>query len=162
MDGRIVVGVDGSPSSRSALRWAVEEAGFRRTEVEAVLVWHVDNGMVIGPISADLAAGTDPERACDDWRAVLDDVVAEIGAETGAEIRTVLAEGDPREVLTKASADAALLVVGTRGVGLIREVLLGSVSSYCVHHAHCPVVVIREPKPERTEPKPVLTPGPLL
>jgi nucleotide-binding universal stress UspA family protein len=83
-------------------------------------------------------------------------------AEAGVDVRAVLAEGDARDVLAKASGNAALLVVGSRGAGPIREVLLGSVSSYCVHHASCPVVVVREPEPERVEPKPVVTPGPLL
>ena len=89
---------------------------------------------------------------------VLDEVVAE----AGADVRAVLAEGDARDVLVKASEHAALLVVGSRGAGPVREVLLGSVSSYCVHHAICPVVVVRAPKPEHIEPKPVITPGPLL
>ena len=58
-DETIVVGVDGSPVSRMALRWAVEEAKLRGCAVEAVLAWHVDYGMVIGPMSATVAAGMD-------------------------------------------------------------------------------------------------------
>ncbi|QQQ80190.1 universal stress protein [Saccharothrix sp. 6-C] len=162
MDDRIVVGVDGSPSSRAALRWAVEEAKLRGTVVEAVLAWHVDHSMVIGAMSAAVAAGMDPQRLREDNEALLDGILGE----AGGDVRAVLAEGDARDVLVRASRDAALLVVGSRGAGPIREVLLGSVSSYCVHHAHCPVVVIREPKPEApsvpVEHKPVITPGPLL
>ncbi|ROP35081.1 universal stress protein [Saccharothrix texasensis] len=158
MDETIVVGVDGSPVSRTALRWAVEEAKLRGCAVEAVLAWHVDYGMVIGPVSATVAAGIDRDEVRESYRRVLDDVVAEVGPE----VRAVLAEGDAREVLTKASEHAALLVVGSRGAGPIREVLLGSVSSHCVHHATCPVVVVREPEPEHVEPKPAVTPGPLL
>ncbi|MEU4445242.1 universal stress protein [Actinosynnema sp. NPDC050801] len=158
MDETIVVGVDGSPISRTALRWAVEEAKLRGCAVEAVLAWHVDHGMVIGPMSATVAAGVDRDEVRQDNRRVLEDMAAEVGPE----VRAVLAEGDARDVLTKASGHAALLVVGSRGAGPIREVLLGSVSSYCVHHASCPVVVVREPKPEHVEPKPVITPGPLL
>lgn len=143
MDTRIVVGVDGSPASRAALRWAVEEAKLRGCEVEAVLAWYADYGMVTGPVSATVAAGVDPEALREDNRAVLDGMLTD----TGAEVRAVLAEGDARDVLVKASEGAAMLVVGSRGAGPIREALLGSVSSFCVHHARCPVVVIREPRP---------------
>ncbi|MEU4769059.1 universal stress protein [Actinosynnema sp. NPDC023794] len=158
MDETIVVGVDGSPVSRMALRWAVEEAKLRGCAVEAVLAWHVDYGMVIGPMSATVAAGMDRDKLREEHRRVLDELVAE----AGAEVRAVLADGDARDVLVTASEHAALLVVGSRGAGAIREVLLGSVSSYCAHHASCPVVVVRAPKPAHVEPKPVITPGPLL
>jgi nucleotide-binding universal stress UspA family protein len=162
MDDRIVVGVDGSPSSRTALRWAVEEAKLRGAVVEAVLAWNVDYSVVIGAMPAAVAAGMDPQRLRDDNKALLDGILGE----TGGDVRALLTEGDARDVLVRASRDAALLVVGSRGMGPIREVLLGSVSSYCVHHAHCPVVVIRESKPEvpsvPVEHKPVITPGPLL
>ncbi|MDU0293482.1 universal stress protein [Saccharothrix longispora] len=162
MDDRIVVGVDGSPSSLTALRWAVDEAKLRGAVVEAVLAWHVEYSMVIGPMSAAVAAGMDRDKLREDSRALLEELVGG----TGGDVRAVLAEGDARDVLVRASRDAALLVVGSRGAGPIRGVLLGSVSSYCVHHAHCPVVVIREPgrtaPSEPVEHKPVITPGPLL
>ncbi|KOX14553.1 universal stress protein UspA [Saccharothrix sp. NRRL B-16348] len=158
MDETIVVGVDGSPVSRTALHWAVEEAKLRGCAVEAVLAWHVDYAMVIGPMSATIAAGMDRDKLREDHRRLLEDMAAE----AGPEVRAVLAEGDARDVLAKASEHATLLVVGSRGAGPVREVLLGSVSSYCVHHASCPVVVVRDPKPEHVEPKPVITPGPLL
>ncbi|MFE9749377.1 universal stress protein [Saccharothrix saharensis] len=158
MEEKIVVGVDGSPVSRTALRWAVEEAGLRGCAVEAVLAWHLDYGLVIGPVSATVAAGVDPERLRENHRRVLADLVAEVGGD----VRPVLAEGDARDVLVKASEDATLLVVGSRGAGPIRGALLGSVSSYCVNHASCPVVVVRATEPAADEPKPVIAPGPLL
>ena len=82
------------------------------------------------------------------------------------EIRRILVEGDARDALFKASGDAALLVVGNRGHSRMVEAIIGSVSAYCVHHASCPVVVVREPKVEQ-EHVPVaaalpMTPGPLL
>ncbi|NUT52167.1 MAG: universal stress protein [Saccharothrix sp.] len=158
MDTRIVVGVDGSPAGRAALRWAAEEGKLRGCEVRAVLAWRVDYGMVIGPMSATVAASVDVAALRADHQAVLDDAVAEVGGD----VRAVLVEGDAREVLVEQAADAALLVVGSRGAGPIRQAFIGSVSSYCVHHAPCPVVVIRGPEHERVEPKPVITPGPLL
>lgn len=160
MGNRIVVGVDGSPTSRTALRWAVEEAKLRGCAVEAVLAWHVDYGMVIGSVSAAVLSGMSRDKVAGDYR----DLLTEVIAETGADVRAVLVKGDPREVLVKTAEDADLLVVGSRGAGPFRELLLGSVSSYCVHHAACPVVVIRAPEAptEPAEPKQVVTPGPLL
>ncbi|CCH32900.1 universal stress protein [Actinosynnema sp. NPDC047251] len=158
MSETIVVGVDGSAAGQDALRWAVDEGLRRGCAVEAVLAWHVDYGIVIGPMSATVAASLDRERVREAHQAVLDEAVA--GAE--GDVRPVLAEGDPRDVLAKASEHASLLVVGSRGAGPVREALLGSVSSFCVHHAACPVVVVRLPKPARDEARPVITPGPLL
>jgi nucleotide-binding universal stress UspA family protein len=160
----VVVGVDGSAAAQEALRWAVQDARRRGCRVDAVSAWHPDNGIVIGPVPAEigLRMSSDSVRAA--RQAVLDRAVEGI---EGVEIRPILVEGDPGTILTSASEHAELLVVGSRGAGLIAEVVLGSVSSYCVHHASCPVVVIREPKPQR-EQQPVaeaalpLTPGPLL
>ncbi|GGP75572.1 universal stress protein [Saccharothrix coeruleofusca] len=149
MDDRIVVGVDGSPASRAALRWAVEEGGLRGVAVDAVLAWHVDYPVVIGPMSAAVAAGLDREVLRGQAQAVLADLVADVAGD----VRPVLTEGDARDVLVEASREAALLVVGSRGAGPVRRVLLGSVSSHCVHHAACPVVVLRqsETKSESSE-----------
>ncbi|GGP75772.1 universal stress protein [Saccharothrix coeruleofusca] len=159
MDRKIVVGVDGSTAGRTALGWAVEEARLRGCAVEAVLTWHADYGMVIDA----LATGVDRAALEQESRGVLREAVAGFADE----VRSVLVEGDARDVLVRASRDAELLVVGNRGAGPVRGALLGSVSSYCVHHAHCPVVVIRQPKAPvepapAAEAKPVITPGPLL
>jgi nucleotide-binding universal stress UspA family protein len=65
------------------------------------------------------------------------------GPSTGVEIRTHVVRGQPAEVLLNAAKDADLLVVGSRGRGGFKGLLLGSVSTQCVHHASCPVVVVR-------------------
>ena len=164
----IVVGVDGSPASQEALRWAVNEARLRGCRVEAVSAWHMDYGMAIGSMSAEIALQLSPENRRAAQQVVLDGAAEEF---TDVEIQRVLVEGDPRTALTKASQDAELLVVGSRGHGPIVEAIIGSVSSYCVHHAPCPVVVVRAPKPVETETAQdgptartavPLTPGPLL
>jgi len=160
----VVVGVDGSAAARAALQWAVEDARRRGTRVDAISAWHPDYGFVIGAVPAEVVMGVSPESMRAAAQAGLDRAVE--GFE-GVEIRRILVEADPRTALTEASKDAELLVVGNRGHGVIAEAILGSVSSYCVHHASCPVVVIREPKAEKPE-QPVvevaapLTPGPLL
>ncbi len=145
----IVVGVDGSPAAQAALRWAVDEAGLRDCRVEAVSAWHMDYGMAMGSMAAEIALHLSPEDRRAAQQAVLDGAVEEF---TDVEILRVLVEGDPRTALVRASQDAELLVVGSRGHGPIVEAIIGSVGSYCVHHAPCPVVVVRAPKPVETEP----------
>ncbi|GAB2817810.1 universal stress protein [Lentzea nigeriaca] len=161
----LVVGVDGSAAARAALEWAVQDARRRGCRVDAVSAWHPDYGFVIGAASAEIVMSMSPDAMRAAAQAGLDKAVE--GFE-GVEIRPILVEADPRTALTEASKDAELLVVGNRGHSTIVEALLGSVSSYCVHHASCPVVVIREPKTEQQDERPVvdvavpLTPGPLL
>jgi nucleotide-binding universal stress UspA family protein len=158
-----VVGVDGSPASLAALRWVVRDARRRGCPVDVVTAWHPDYSGMFGVVPAEVLMAMSPQAVENRARKVLDRAVREV---EGAEVRQVLVEGDPRDALTKAAQDAELLVVGNRGHSTLVEVVLGSVSAYCVHHAACPVVVIREPKVAR-EPAPVasavpLTPGPLL
>jgi nucleotide-binding universal stress UspA family protein len=159
----VVVGVDGSPASQAALRWAVEDARRRGCAVDAVSAWHADYGVMIGPLPAEVLAEVTPQALKAAAQKVLDRAVQ--GFE-GVEIRRILVEGDPRDVLFNASENAALLVVGNRGHSRLVEAILGSVSAYCVHHASCPVVVVRELKVEQerpaAEPAVSLTPGPLL
>ncbi|WP_439657855.1 universal stress protein [Lentzea sp. HUAS TT2] len=143
MAGSIVVGVDGSPVSKAALRWAVDEAVRRDSDVAAISVWHRDNGVVSGPVPVEVAAQLSEEHQKSLGQKALDEALYDIG-NVGARIRPVLVEGDPRHVLVEASADADLLVVGNRGHGAVTETLLGSVSAQCVHHAACPVVVVKE------------------
>ncbi|SER71329.1 universal stress protein [Lentzea albida] len=162
----VVVGVDGSAASRAALEWAVDEARRRGCRVDAVHAWHPDYGILIGPVPAEVIMAMSPQEMEKKARAGLDEAVRGFD---DVEIREVLVEADPRTALVDASRDADLLVVGNRGHGVLAEVILGSVSKYCVHHAACPVVVLREPRTgepeqERHIPEPALplTPGPLL
>ena len=161
----VVVGVDGSPASLAALRWAVQDARRRGCPVDVVTAWHPDYSGMIGPVPAEVLMALSPLAMRDAAQKVLDSAVRGI---EGVEVRQVLVEGDARAALTTAAQDAELLVVGNRGHSTFVEVLIGSVSAYCVHHAACPVVVVRGPKAVR-EPvaAPVaaavpLTPGPLL
>ena len=137
-DRRIVVGVDGSPSSMTALRWAILQAELTGCEVEAVIAWRL-------PSRYGFAAVTD--RATDfegDARKVLADALNEVSSvEPDVVIRSSVVEGHPAEVLVRAARGADMLVVGSRGHGGFTEAVLGSVSQYCVHHAPCPVLVIR-------------------
>ncbi|MGW6442632.1 universal stress protein [Lentzea sp. NPDC055074] len=145
MAGSIVVGVDGSPVSKAALRWAVDEAVRRDCDVAAIAVWHRDDGVVSGPVPVEVAAQLSEQHQKSFGQKALDEALYDIG-NVGVRIRPALLEGDPRSVLVTASADADLLVVGNRGHGAVAQALFGSVSTHCLHHAACPVVVVKEAK----------------
>ncbi len=135
---RIVVGVDGSGPSKAALAWAVRQARLTGAVVEAVIGWEFPTtyGYPV-PVS-----DVNWEELAEN---VLADAVAEVAGAAGqVEISRKVAEGNAAQVLLDASAGAELLVVGSRGHGGFVEALLGSVGQHCVHHATCPVVVIRD------------------
>ena len=77
-------------------------------------------------------------------KALLDRAAAAAPPTEGLEIEWLGVPGNPAEVLVRASLGATLLVVGSRGLGGFMGLVLGSVSSQCVHHSHCPVLVVRE------------------
>ena len=134
---RIVVGVDGFESSRAALRWAIHQAKLTGAVVDAVTAWQVPAGSGLIPV-ADL-----PDYQ-DDARIILTEAIAEMYAvDTEVEVRPYVTEGRAGPVLVGAAEGADLLVVGCRGHGGLAEAMLGSVGQYCVHHAPCPVVVMR-------------------
>lgn len=137
----IVVGVDGSPSSVDALRWAMRQVQATNAEAHAVAAWEVPV-----PYDYDYAPydNVDWEGEADK---TLDRALAELGEAGGSTMVTKrVVHGHPGTVLVEESRDADLLVVGSRGHGTAAGMLLGSVSQYCVHHASCPVVVVRAHK----------------
>jgi nucleotide-binding universal stress UspA family protein len=136
---RIVVGVDGSEPSKQALHWAIEQAGLTGATVEAVGVWEYRSNYAWGTLAAVDAA--DVADACE--RTVID-AVTEVGGESPTvHIGSCIMRGHPADELVRQAKGADLLVVGSRGHSGLVGALLGSVSQYCVHHATCPVVVIR-------------------
>jgi nucleotide-binding universal stress UspA family protein len=145
MSGRIVVGVDGSPSSKAALAWAVEQARLTGASVEAVIAWHYPvmvGGMPFAPIGV-----VDSVDFGDFATKVLSDVIAATTEPDGpVKVSSVVCQGPAAQVLLDAAKGADLLVVGSRGHGAFAESLLGSVSQACAHHARCPVVIIRAAK----------------
>lgn len=145
----IVVGVDGSGSSSDAIRWAVGEARFRKTKVEAVYAWQSPLVMGLQYIPPDLI---DPEALDRHARDIVEAAVAEVDdLPDDIEIAARAIEGPPAGVLIDASRDAELLVLGSRGRGGFSELLLGSVGQQCVHHAVCPVVIVRPSEGGETE-----------
>lgn len=139
----IVVGVDHSPGARAALVFAEEEALLRGATLHAVHAWQYS---YIG--STDME-GAIPSTAADlhKLRAAaetpLEASIREALPASDLRIERRVVEGVPAGVLVEASRDADLLVVGSRGRGGFAQLLLGSVSQQCAHHAECPVVIVR-------------------
>ena len=139
---RIVAGVDGSPSSLSALRWAIRQAALTSAAVDAVIAWHYPAAAVgYGWAPSGPDAGFDFRETAE--KTLSDAIASAVDPGSDVGVRPRVVEGNPAQVLLDASEDADLLVVGSRGHGGFTGALLGSVSQHCVHHAHCPVVVIR-------------------
>jgi nucleotide-binding universal stress UspA family protein len=139
---KIVVGVDGSPSSRAALRWAVRQAVLTGGKVDAVMAWQVPRVLrtsAWAPIYVD-------EASCfeENARKALDAVISgEVAPADRRQVTARVVNGHPTQVLQEAAADANMLVIGSRGHGSFAGALLGSVGQYCMHHVHCPVLIMR-------------------
>ena len=130
----IVVGVDGSIDGQRALDWALGEARHHAAELVAVHAWEYSSGMY-----------TLPSDAKDTASHILSDCLAKADTH-GVKVRTRLVEGRPVVTLVREAVAADMLVVGSRGRSVIAAVMLGSVSTGCVHHATCPVVVVPAPR----------------
>ena len=142
--GRIVVGVDGSASSKAALAWAVRQAALTGAEVDAVCAWQIPAAYGYG--YAMTLAIPDLEKAA---ASELNQAIAEVtGPAPEVEIRPLVVQDNPAQALLDCAKGADLLVVGNRGHGGFTGALLGSVGQHCAHHAQCPVVIIRSPEPE--------------
>jgi nucleotide-binding universal stress UspA family protein len=137
--GRILVGVDGSEHARRALRWAQREAANHGHELTALLAWGL-----FDQLHADGGASFDPDYGPTDAAAALDATVADtLGAEASGAVRQVVVCDLPARALLDAARDAVLLVLGPRGRGELRELVLGSVTQTCLHHAPCPIAIVR-------------------
>ena len=138
---RVVVGVDGSASSLAALRWAVRQARLTGGTVDAVIAWQIPGAVVSFGLAP--AVVSDLAYIEENARKTLDAAIDEVAAPDDPPVRRLIVRDFPTQALLDASADADLLVVGSRGHGGFAGALLGSVSQHCVHHARCPVVVVR-------------------
>lgn len=148
-ESTIVVGIDGSEDSDRALRWAANQARLANARLHVVHAW--DRPYV----APDSLAGTvpflaeDQDRLAESAEEVLQASLTRcLGDQAGLKVTSEVREGYPSAVLTDvASGDhAQLLVMGTRGLGGFTSMLLGSVAHQCLHHAVCPVAVIRPPR----------------
>ena len=136
---RIVVGVDGSDSSLAALEWAGRQAELTGATLELLTAWEWPT-----TYGAPVGVPTDFDPAAD-ARKVLEAAEERVlTAHPGLTVHATVVEGHPSPALVKASKDASLLVVGSRGHGEFAGMLLGSVGEHCATNAHCPVLVLRE------------------
>ncbi len=138
----IIVGFDGSDHSRRALEWAIREAATRQASLTVLTV----NQAVAGYGGGQVAYPGDQDLSSQAREAVqkeTDSALEQAGPASRPPSVTVQAvTGLPAEALLQAAAGADMLVVGSRGVGGFKRLLLGSVSSQVTYHACCPVVVI--------------------
>ena len=137
----IVVGVDGSAGSRTALTWAAAEAADHGAELIVVNVWEHTLLPPAGSLSVSEHYVPDPsQRSADSLVQVIKE---ELGEEPPVLVQTRVKQGSPAKVLIEESAGADLLVVGTRGHGGFAGLVLGSVSQHVAAYAQCPVTVVR-------------------
>lgn len=140
-DGRrIVVGADGSEQSVQAVRWAIEEARAHGGEVDVIVAWEPPATSIF--LTPTFQESDYKEQA----RLAMEHVLTEVDAPNcEVSLHPHLIMGPGGDVLTRLSRNADLLVVGSHGLGhgQLPGIHLGSVSSYCVHHAECPTLVVR-------------------
>jgi nucleotide-binding universal stress UspA family protein len=137
----ILVGVDGSPSSRTALTWAAAEAAEHEADLVVLNVWERALLPPIGSPSVPQSDVVDPSQlAAENLVQVIKEV---LGEDPPVLVQPRIKPGNPAEVLIEESEDAALLVVGTRGRGGFAGLVLGSVSQHVAAYAKCPVTVVR-------------------
>jgi nucleotide-binding universal stress UspA family protein len=134
---RIVVGVDGSACGAAALQWATQEAVLRGCDLAIV------HGWLLPMLEVDVT-GMAMSTGETSGRSIVTDAEAAVHeAAPDLKVFTEVAAASPAAALIEASSEAELVVVGSRGHGAFVGALLGSVSSQVLHHAHCPVVVVR-------------------
>ena len=137
----IVVGVDGSPNSRTALTWAAAEAADHGADLVVINVWEHTLLPPAGSVSVSERYVADPsQRTAEDLVNVIKE---ELGENPPVLVQPQVKQGNPAKVLIDQSENADLLVVGTRGHGGFRGLVLGSVSQHVAAYANCPVTVVR-------------------
>ena len=135
---RFVVGVDGSDGSAKALDWAIAEAIRSPTCLELVTAW-------MFPMAIGYAFAETPEMVRQQAQQIADMSVSHVASVApDVVVRSTLRQAEAGPALVELSKGADLLVVGSRGDGGFRDLLLGSVGTYCARHAHCPIVIVRQ------------------
>ena len=142
----IVVGIDGSDHGNEALKWAADEAELRGAHLVVAQAWTPTYGVLASPagaIPSDVWSSDDARE--ETKREMHKEVHAVLGDNPKVPVTISAHQGNPADVLinTAESVGADMLVVGSRGRGGFKRLLLGSVGEQCATHAHCPVVIIR-------------------
>jgi nucleotide-binding universal stress UspA family protein len=144
---RVVVGTDGSPTSQAAIAYAFAQADARGCELVVVHAWWLD---LSGRRGVDVPQGVADELE-ESQRLLLAEEIAGFAVQyPDVTVRPVVVQDDPATAIARLSAGAELVVVGSRGRGGFRSLLLGSVSQHVLQTAECPVAVVR-PQDDRAE-----------
>lgn len=133
----IVVGVDGSELSVEALRWAAQQARLVDADVIAVTAYDIPWTIFFAPTATEADYALNAEKALDESIAIA------LGPQPDVRVEKRLIAKRPAFALTETAEGAQLLVVGSHGRGELPGMHLGSVATFCVHHAPCPVLVFR-------------------
>jgi len=137
---RIVVGVEGSKGSKNALKWALDEARYRNAVVDVVTAYLP----TYVPAAPDFGyVPLDPVDLVEEIRKMQDAVIDQVASASSVTIERKLLKGRAADTLIMAAEGADMLVVGSRGRGGFRGLLLGSVSQQIAQHASCAVVIVR-------------------
>jgi nucleotide-binding universal stress UspA family protein len=137
----VLVGVDGSPHSRKALTWAAAEAADHGADLVVLNVWEHTVPPPSGSVSVSEHYVPEPsQRTAED---LLAEIKEELGEDPPVLVQPLVRHGNPAKVLIDESTQADLLVVGTRGHGGFRGLVLGSVSQHVAAYAKCSVTVVR-------------------
>jgi len=147
IESRVVVGVDGSEQSQAALGWAIGQAELVGADLVLAHTWNPDSyatPAMAGAVPDMIQAGALNDEAEELAQAWLDDLVTATATRTTASVSGVLASGSPAGHVLDLSAEATMVVVGSRGRGGLASAVLGSTSQQISHHAQCPVVVVRD------------------
>jgi nucleotide-binding universal stress UspA family protein len=133
---RVVVGIDGSPQCKQALRWATQLATASGAELEVVMAWDYPTSYGWTAVPANWNPEGDTEK-------IVNETIDEVfGANRPANIRIAVCRGGAAETLLQAAKGSAMVVLGSRGHGGFSGLLLGSVSASVAEHATCPVLVV--------------------
>jgi nucleotide-binding universal stress UspA family protein len=135
-----VVGIDGSPPSDAALRFALEEARLRGLLLRVVCAWEASAGAYVGEAFAPTAdVFLEAEHHAE---ALLRSALERLAPDNTVQVELLSVEGHPATVLAEQAREAELLIVGSRGRSTATGLLLGSVSQSLAHHAPCPLVIV--------------------
>jgi nucleotide-binding universal stress UspA family protein len=137
----VVVGVDGSPGSRKALTWAATEAAEHGADLVVLNVWEHTLPPPTGSVSVSERFVPDSSQRTAEQ--LVSEIKEVLGDDPPVVVQPTVKQGSPAKVLIEQSADADLLVVGTRGHGGFRGLVLGSVSQHVAGYAHCSVTIVR-------------------
>ncbi len=138
--GTVVVGLDGSEASRMAFHVAVNEAKTRHCRVRAVHAWPYPVSTIYQAVHVDVESLADSAKL---WMAGEIDSLSKVYRDGfPVDVGTTELPGHAGSILVEQAADAELLVLGARGLGGVRGLMAGSVSTYCLHHIPCSLLVV--------------------